>query len=106
MSEEERLLKRLEYIEESYADNGHMDIGDFNDITKAIKLIKKKDKIINEMAKDIKEDTAKMDTFWCNGCLKIERCPFENEVEKCIKNWYERKSRGIIQEKNCKIFLY
>lgn len=55
------------------------------------KEIKKKDKIIDEMAKNILEDTVKLDTFWCNGCFKLKECPFENRAEQCIKNWYVEK---------------
>lgn len=53
--------------------------------------LEKQSKMINEMAKTIIEDTCKLDTFWCNGCLKIAECPFENDIRECVINDFEKE---------------
>jgi len=79
MSEEERLLKSLGYIEESYDDNGYMSIGDFNDITKAIELIKKKDRQLEEKTNRIKNLEKEAQKYFEQG---IE---ISIELEKKVK---------------------
>lgn len=64
-------------------------------ITEALDLIEKQDKIIDEMAKTILEDTIKLDTFWCNGCTKVSRCPY-NSIEECIKEYFEKKASELV----------
>ena len=59
-------------------------------IQKQQEEIEKKDKIIDEMAETILEDTVKLDTYWCNGCSKVAECPYEN-TKKCIKQYFESK---------------
>ena len=42
MNDIEILIKRMSYIEEGYLNNGHMTVGNFNDIDKAIELLKER----------------------------------------------------------------
>lgn len=50
--------------------------------------LEKKDKMIDEMAKTILEDTEKLGTFWCNGCY--EKCRYSS-VKDCIKQYFEKQ---------------
>lgn len=68
---------------------------EYSEIYKAQEtVLKKKDKIIDEMAKAIKEDSARLETFWCNGCCD-RICPYQC-IEDCIKQYFE----NLIQEEN------
>lgn len=42
MNDIEMLIKRMSFIEEGYLSNGHMRVGNFNDIDKAIELLKER----------------------------------------------------------------
>lgn len=53
--------------------------------------IEKKDKQINLMAETIMLDSAKLGTFWCNGCTETARCKYNNNIITCIKQYFERK---------------
>lgn len=55
-------------------------------------MLQKQNKIIDAMAEAIIEDTSKLDTFWCNGCLKISDCPYK-DIKQCVRECFEKESK-------------
>lgn len=53
--------------------------------------LEKQNKVIDNMAKTIIEDTSKLDTFWCNGCFKIAECPYNHNVRECVIKRFEKE---------------
>ena len=53
-------------------------------------MLQKQNKIIDAMADTIIEDTDKMGTFWCNGCMKISGCPYK-DINQCVREHFESK---------------
>lgn len=79
-------LKRLVEITDD-DDDWSFNIEDFCII---LNLIQKQQKVIDEMTETIIEDTAKLDTLWCNGCLKLSECPHK-EIKQCVIQYFENK---------------
>ena len=47
-------------------------------------------KIIDKMTECILEDTLKLNTFWCAGCLEYVNCKYKR-IEECIKEYFRKK---------------
>lgn len=65
-------------------------VQDAQAIEKVIKELKKKDRMIDEMAETIIEDSYELGTYWCNGCTKVAECPYKEQKE-CVKQNFGKK---------------
>lgn len=90
----ENFLKRLGYIEEGYLTNGHMSVGNINDINKAIKLIEtliSENKELKEKVKEINEEYSAEQKYEMENT--IPKSKIEKLIEKLKK---EKESKRVL----------
>ena len=46
--------------------------------------------VVCKMADTILEDSEKLGTYWCNGCLKVSECEWEHP-RYCIINFFKEE---------------